>query len=55
MLMTAAAEVAKVGHSVACTPPPLQVTGPGRGSLRAGGGLAAPSLWSRPLVCLGRS
>lgn len=55
MLMTTAAEVAKVGHSVACALPPLQLTGPGRGSLRTGGGLAAPGLWSRPLVCLGHS
>lgn len=29
MLMTSATEVAKVGHSVTCTLPPLQLTGPG--------------------------
>lgn len=36
MLMAAAAEVAKVGHSVTRTLLPLQLTRPGHGSLKTG-------------------
>lgn len=51
MLMTAA----QVGCRVACALPPLQLARPGRASLRTGASLAAPGLWSHPLVCPGRS